>query len=137
MLHTLHSPPIVEVTLWITAARLATLKAAGEPIPRQVNLEALVDTGCTFTMVDPHVIALLGVEPTGEWREIHFIAEHPFRAPVYEIAWGLRAMWSQYRWLEFNVVAAPVMGVGMYIGRDALSGMRFIFEPPSFSLEFK
>lgn len=49
----------------VSGARLQALTAAGQPAPQAQNIRALIDTGASFTCVDPMVFQALGLQPTG------------------------------------------------------------------------
>lgn len=57
--------PILSATVWVSAPRQDALRLAGQPFPKPVPIQALVDTGASHTCIDPSVLAALGLTPTG------------------------------------------------------------------------
>lgn len=57
--------PIVNAVLRVTPARADALTAAGQTVPQQQSMVALIDTGASCTCVDPAIITALGLVATG------------------------------------------------------------------------
>ena len=57
--------PIVNLTVHVSEARRAALEAEGRPIPPPRVLRGLVDTGASFTSIEPAVLQALELAPTG------------------------------------------------------------------------
>jgi hypothetical protein len=49
----------------VSQARRAALAGANQPIPNNVQIRGLIDTGASNTCVDPSVLTTLGLTPTG------------------------------------------------------------------------
>lgn len=57
--------PIVNALVQISEGRRAALAAQKSPIPEPQVIRALVDTGASFTSIEPSVLQLLELSPTG------------------------------------------------------------------------
>lgn len=57
--------PVVNAGVSVSEGRRQALAAANAPIPAQQYVRALVDTGASFTSIDPAILALLCLTPTG------------------------------------------------------------------------
>lgn len=56
---------LLDAVIGVSAARLAALTTASQPIPTAQRVRALLDTGASCTCVDPTVLAALGIPSTG------------------------------------------------------------------------
>lgn len=57
--------PVVNSGVSVSEGRAAALVAANQPIPQMRVIRALVDTGASFTSIDPTVLTALNLTPTG------------------------------------------------------------------------
>jgi len=57
--------PVLNAGIMPTQGRRDALVAAGEALPAPQPIRALVDTGASFSSVDPQVLISLGLTPTG------------------------------------------------------------------------
>lgn len=57
--------PIVNAGVSVSEGRRAALIAAGQPVPVMRTIRALVDTGASFTSIEPSVLQALNLTPTG------------------------------------------------------------------------
>ena len=57
--------PVVNAGVAVSEGRRNALAAAGQAIPAMQYIRALVDTGASFTSIDPQVLAALNLTPTG------------------------------------------------------------------------
>lgn len=57
--------PVVEVVVAPPADLIEALKQQGNPIPKNVKLHAMIDTGATCCVVNPQVIQGMGLSPIG------------------------------------------------------------------------
>jgi hypothetical protein len=57
--------PIVDLIVSASEAKKAALIAAHQPIPQVQAVRGLIDTGASCTCVDPTVLRLLDLKPTG------------------------------------------------------------------------
>jgi Aspartyl protease len=59
------SGPLVNAGITVSEGRRAALTAANQAIPQMRVVRALIDTGASFTSIDPEVFAALNLTPTG------------------------------------------------------------------------
>lgn len=57
--------PVLNAGVAVSEGRRNALAAAGQNIPPIQPVRALVDTGASFTSIDPQVLAALNLTPTG------------------------------------------------------------------------
>jgi len=57
--------PILTAYITVSEGKAAALKEASQPVPKAVEIRALVDTGASCTCVDPTVLRSLSLTPTG------------------------------------------------------------------------
>lgn len=57
--------PVVDAMFGVSEGRLAALQADNHPVPDLFLARALIDTGASWTCVDPMVIDALQLSPTG------------------------------------------------------------------------
>lgn len=57
--------PVVNAGVSVSAGRRQALVAANEPVPAMQAIRALIDTGASFTSIDPAVLVALSLTPTG------------------------------------------------------------------------
>lgn len=57
--------PIVNAGVSVSEGRRAALIAAGQVVPEMRTIRALVDTGASFTSIEPQVLQALNLTPTG------------------------------------------------------------------------
>jgi hypothetical protein len=57
--------PVLNAGVAVSEGRRNALAAAGQAIPAMQYVRALVDTGASFTSVDPQVLSSLNLTPTG------------------------------------------------------------------------
>lgn len=57
--------PVVTAVVQVSEGRRLALQAQGLPVPALQAIRALVDTGASFTAVEPMVLQALGLTPTG------------------------------------------------------------------------
>ena len=60
--------PLVSCAVRASQERVAALRKAGRPVPAPITVQALVDTGASCTCVDPSVLRLLDIPPTGRMQ---------------------------------------------------------------------
>ena len=58
--------PLITVLVGVSQPRAAALQTAKQPVPAQVPVVGIVDTGASGTCVEATVFARLGLTPTGE-----------------------------------------------------------------------
>ena len=57
--------PILNAAVFVSSARRAVLLQMGHPVPQAILIRALVDTGASFTAIEPSVLQKLSLTPTG------------------------------------------------------------------------
>lgn len=57
--------PVVNAGIGVSEGRRAALIAANQAVPAPQYVRGLIDTGASFTSVDPIILANLGLTPTG------------------------------------------------------------------------
>lgn len=57
--------PIVNANVSVSEGRRTALLAQGQPVPPIRTIRALVDTGASFTSIEPSVLQALNLTPTG------------------------------------------------------------------------
>ena len=57
--------PMVNAVIHPSQARVAALKAAGQPTPHGIPVRALIDTGASGTCIDPMILQALSLTATG------------------------------------------------------------------------
>jgi hypothetical protein len=57
--------PVVNAGVSVSEGRRLALEAAESPVPQMQVIRALIDTGASFTSIDPAVLAALNLTPTG------------------------------------------------------------------------
>lgn len=118
--------PLVKAVLRVTKARADALTAAGQPVPKQRIMNALIDTGASCTCIDPTIIKALELAPTGKATiftpstgdKAHTTDQYDASLQIYKT--------SQDPPLEIPVIAViaselKVQGIDALIGRDVLT----------------
>jgi hypothetical protein len=122
---------MVPVRIGIAKPLKEHLAQAGKPIPNDQDVEALIDTGATVTMIDLGMAKMLGLQPV---RAIPLAtAGGSYRAPVFEISLGfLYPPQPEPRvWLEATPAAGGPLAGSNYlclIGRDILANSVFVYD---------
>lgn len=57
--------PVLTALVHVSEGRRTALEAEGLPVPAPRTIRALVDTGASFTSIQPEVMQVLGLTPTG------------------------------------------------------------------------
>lgn len=118
--------PLINAVVRPSKQRSDALKAAGKPVPADVALRALVDTGASSTCVDPSVLTTqLGLSPTGV-VPVHTPSsgQTPHQADQYDIGLIIYGT-TTAQFLEFPTI--PVLscdlsqqGIQALLGRDII-----------------
>lgn|SRR5579862_1457989 len=121
-------------TIGVSEPRRAALHAAGQAIPKEIRVTALVDTGASCTCVDPSVMAALGLTPTGMVSiQTPSTGGTPHHADQYDVC--LRIMTkipadALYR-ATIPVVASDLktsQGFEVLLGRDILQECLLVYD---------
>ena len=134
--------PLIDVEVGVSTPRRDALQKAGLPIPSNVSIRALIDTGASCTGIDKAVIASLQLVSKGP-IPVHTptSGQAPKTCEQYDI--HLRLIHPK---LSFNFSALPVIetddlsaqGIQGLIGRDVLGNCIFVYngENGTYSLGF-
>lgn len=119
--------PIVNAAVFVSAGRRAALEAAGQPIPQPRMVRALVDTGASFTSVEPEVLQSLNLGPTGTIEIVTpSTGNQTHTTETYDVDFAIGAGPGDSPLMISNLrIAASELylrqGIHALIGRDVLS----------------
>jgi predicted aspartyl protease len=138
------SGPVVNAGVSVSAGRRQALEAANEPIPAPLYIRALIDTGASFTSIDPAVLAGLTLTPTGTIEIVTpSTGENTHTADTYDVDFTIHASMEEIPLSISNLRIASCdlflrQGIHALIGRDILSRCMFHYngEAGFFSLAF-
>jgi len=136
--------PIVNALVQVSEGRRTALQAQGLAIPGGKAIRALIDTGASFTSVEPSVLQELGLTPTGTIDIVTpSTGQNVHTTETYDIDFALYAGPNDppLSMANLRVAACELFlkqGIHALIGRDVLSRCIFIYngEPQIFSLAF-
>ena len=128
----------------MSEGRLHALMAANEPIPQMQIIRALIDTGASFTSVDPSVLAALNLTPTGTIDIVTpSTGQGTHTADTYDVYFKIGAGPNDTPLSISNLRIASCdlflkQGIHALIGRDILQRCIFIYNGAisMFSLSF-
>ena len=128
----------------MSEGRLHALMAANEPIPQMQIIRALIDTGASFTSVDPSVLAALNLTPTGTIDIVTpSTGQGTHTADTYDVDFKIGAGPNDTPLSISNLRIASCdlflkQGIHALIGRDILQRCIFIYNGAisMFSLSF-
>ena len=134
---------IVDAVLGISLARNTALVAANQPIPRPLNILALVDTGASCTCVDNEALQQLQLTPTGSTPVLTpSTGKTPMTADQYDVSLMFYST-TRERPLMFHtipVLQTPLIMQGFHalIGMDVLRNCLLVYDGRNdqFSLAF-
>jgi hypothetical protein len=120
------------------------LEAAGEPIPQPRVVRALVDTGASFTSIEPQVLQALNLTPTGTIEIVTpSTGDQTHTTETYDVDFAIGAGPGESPLLLPNLrIAASQLflkqGIHVLIGRDILNRCILVYNGStnSFSLCF-
>jgi len=138
------SGPVVNAVIQVSEGRRNALEAAGKPVPAFQGVRALIDTGASFTSIEPKVLADLGLTPTGT---IDFVTpssgQNVVTTDTYDVDLNIYKTEKEppLSMPNLRVAACELFlrqGIHALIGRDVLSRCIFIYngEDGIFSLAF-
>ncbi len=125
--------PIVAAFIGVSNPKYQALLAAGATAPQPVPIQALVDTGASHTCVDPTILAVLGLTPTGT-APVHTptTGQTPQQVNQYDVGLLIPGADVGHPPLVRNPLpvlesALTVQGIQALIGRDVLSDCVMIY----------
>lgn len=136
--------PIVNAAVFVSAGRRAALESAGQPIPQPRIVRALVDTGASFTSVEPQVLQNLNLTPTGTIEIVTpSTGDQTHTTETYDVDFAIGAAPGESPLVIPNLrIAASQLflrqGIHALLGRDVLNRCILVYNGSvnSFSLCF-
>ena len=136
--------PIVNALVQVSEGRRTALQAQGMAVPGGKSIRALIDTGASFTSVEPSILQELGLTPTGTIDIVTpSTGQNVHTTETYDIDFAIYAAASDppLSMTNLRVAACELFlkqGIHALIGRDVLSRCIFIYngDPQIFSLAF-
>lgn len=122
------------VLVGVSTARRAALVAENRPVPVDIRVDALVDTGASCTCVDPHVLSRLGLSPTGTaLMQTPSTGDTPIETAQYDVGFKIITAVPEdaLRLGTVPVVASDLFkaqGFSVLLGRDILSRCLFQYD---------
>ena len=135
--------PVLNAGVSVTDARRTALIAANQTEPQMQHVRALVDTGASFTQIDPQVLNALGLTPTGTIEIVTpSTGSGTHTVETYDVDFRIGAGPSDSPLLIENLRVGACelflqQGIHALIGRDILAQCVLIYngEAEFFSLE--
>ena len=128
--------PVLEVIVGVDEGIEEILRKNNAPLPGPLQMDAMVDTGATGTVIQPEVIKQLGINPVSVIK-ISTPSSTNVSCPVYSVRLAFPGMKVL---IPVMAIAAPLQGqhIQCLIGRDVLSTGVFIYTgyDNSFTLSF-
>lgn len=117
--------PVVDVLVGVSKPRSDALAAAGQPVPAQVQIRALVDTGASCTCLDLQTLQALQLQPRGT-ATVHTPSTNattPHTANQYDVQLTLLHPKLNMTFQALPVIEAQLSHQGhqALIGRDILA----------------
>ena len=102
----------------VSAALESQMRAASEVVPAPVQLQAMIDTGATSTVIQQGIASKLGLKPVGV---AHITTPSSTGVPCFEYA--VRYLLPNNVVVNGVVIEAPLEGqqIQALIGRDVLA----------------
>lgn len=130
---------ILPVHVGISGPRRKVFQRQGRPEPHPVNVELLIDTGASMTLLDEQLMRSLGLTPTGstQWHSssTNGVAQ---RCGVYDVRLVLGGIGTPDTFTvdPLQVIAPPFINHGYQglLGRDVLSRVQLGWNGPTNSL---
>jgi hypothetical protein len=124
--------PIVDLLIGVSKPRADALKLAGHPIPPQIPIRALIDTGASCTGIDLTILKTLGVPSTGTipCHTPSTKRDKPHDANQYDIGLVLVHTLLMRSFHALPVIDAKLnhQGIKAIVGRDILSHCLFTYD---------
>lgn len=125
--------PVVNAGIGVSEGRRAALIAANQAVPAPQYVRGLIDTGASFTSVDPIILANLGLTPTGTIDIVTpSTGQGVHTTDTYDVDFSLGTTPQEVLLAIPNLRIASaelflMQGIHMLIGRDILSRCIFAY----------
>ncbi len=126
-----HAGPLIDLLVGVSRPRAAALRAAGDPVPSNMAIRGLIDTGASNTCVDPEVVTQLGITATGQVPMITpSTGDQPVDADLYDVSLVLAHSEISYTFGALPVMCSSLrhQGFDVLIGRDVLERCLFVYD---------
>ncbi|MCI0462492.1 MAG: retroviral-like aspartic protease family protein [Gemmataceae bacterium] len=126
--------PALEVLIGADGARTAALHQAGAPIPRPLQVRALIDTGSDVTAVAPRVLQQVGAVLLTSVPGL--TASGPVSAQLFEVSLnvfgpaGAAGPMFVKSTLVVTELAAALPNIEVLLGQDVLAECLFLLDGP-------
>jgi|ERR1700722_5623129 len=109
--------PVVDVGLSVPLALEDQLRRAGESLPQPIQLQSMIDTGATGSVIQQGLAAQLGLKPIGVT-----LINTPSSTNVECYEYAVRFVFPNNVVVEGTVIEAPLKGqhIQGLVGRDVL-----------------
>jgi len=116
--------PVVAVRLTVGQPAADALRKEQKAVPTPIEVQAMIDTGATGTVVSEEIVSQLGLHPVGRTR-IHTPSSDNVPCPVYLV----RLMFPNNVIAQTVAIGAPLRGqpIQCLVGRDVLQHSVFIY----------
>jgi predicted aspartyl protease len=136
--------PVVNAAIGVSEGRRNALTAANQAVPGAQSVRALIDTGASFTSVDPGILANLGLTPTGTMDVVTpSTGQGVHTTNTYDVDFAIGASPQEVVLAipNLRIAAAELFlmqGIHVLIGRDVLSLCLFAYNgaTQSFTLAY-
>jgi Aspartyl protease len=125
--------PAIDLAVAVGGSWQRQLSAQGAVVPSPLTVRALIDTGADISVVHPHVLQQLGVQPTGSIRIRRPGTGPGFRpASLARVRLSIGGTSSGTRWISTRVVgiSPSTPTVLALIGRDVLAECTLFYNGP-------
>ena len=125
--------PAIDLAVAVSGSWQRQLSAQGAVVPSPLTVRALIDTGADLSVVHPHVLQQLGVQPTGSIRIRRPGTGAGFRAAsLSRVQLSIGGPSRGARWISTRVagVAPSTPIVLALIGRDVLEHCTLFYNGP-------
>jgi hypothetical protein len=116
--------PLFQLQIGVPRAVEDAMKAAGDPIPTPVTVQAMIDTGASLTIVRAGICAALGLHPVGV---VNIGTASAASVPAEQFSVRLAFPNAVEGMGVVTEAPMPVPGCQALIGRDILSKAVFIY----------
>lgn len=121
--------PLLQVVVGVSNGQARTLRAAGLPIPSELQLLALVDTGASQSCLDVGCVQRLALAQTGR-AALLSPAGPAQQYPLHEASLIITHPQMNLALGSLGFAAAPLalQGFEAILGRDVLRGMLVVYD---------